>query len=415
VNVSTDAFDLTAGLLYFDHKVVTAGFDNTLNTQILLAVNGQMTAAAGTPFVLPANPRFLRTRVHTISKAAFVQPEIHLNKQLDVIGGIRVTQDRKGGFESVPIPAAIPAGTPIIAPIHYKSTEISVMAGVNYRPTEDVLTYAKYSTGYISGGQLATIAYQPEKAKSIEGGVKADLFGRRVRTNLALFHVKYTGIQFTTSGSLTGVPAALLFSQAVIASADAKAYGFEWENTIVPADGLTLTANIGYTHFKFDQSTLFPGFAFQSAPGRYQEFQRPKWTGNLAAQYESGEVMKGGHAVFRVDGNFRSKIVMTSDSTVGAGSYGVIDPAILAAATTPFQWVVNARAGLADMDVAGGKASVSVWGRNIFNNRHIVQYTGLDFTGGPNPAAPNGAQTGAVGSAIYERARTFGVDVTFEF
>ena len=51
------------------------------------------------------------------------------------------------------------------------------------------------------------------------------------------------------------------------------------------------------------------------------------------------------------------------------------------------------------MDIGGTKADLSVWGKNIFNNRNIVQYSNL----------------GPVASVIYERAPTYGVDLTFAF
>ena len=401
LNIETDWFNLTAGYLHFHDHFITSGYDNVFNTSITQVIDGQNTSAAGTQFVIPANPGYRSTVVSTNSDAFFVQPEIHLTDRLDLVGGARITIDDKNGIEYLPdqfLVGGTPAN-PISSPIHYRHSKATFLVGLNYRVTDDILTYAKYATGFVSGGELSTLQFRPETAKSWEGGIKADLFDRRFRTNLAVFHVKYGALQYDTSGLLTGVPSTALFSQAVVSSTDARAYGFELENTLVPINGLTLTANVGYTHIKFLQDTVAPGLAFVSGPPGYLPFQRPKWTGSLAAQYESGEMWLGSHFIARVDGNFRSKILMTSDITPGTGPTATVDPALVKAATTPFQWIVNGRVGLTGIDFGPTRAEVSLWGRNIFNNRNITQFVGL----------------GPVGSVIYERARTYGVDVSFNF
>ncbi|WP_157216472.1 TonB-dependent receptor [Flavisphingomonas formosensis] len=405
LNITTDWFNLTAGYLHFEDKASTAGFEGQFNTTISRAIAGQNTDAAGTPFVILGNPGYQHTRVKVISDAVFVQPEIHITDQFDIVGGARITRDKKHGVEYLPNQPLNPSLPRLTSPIQYRRSHATFLAGVNYRPTDRILTYAKYATGYISGGQLATITFKPETAKSWEAGIKADLFDRRFRSNLALFSVKYRNIQYTTSGQLTGVPSSFPFSQAVISTANAKAKGFEWENTIVPLNGLTLTANVGLTDLKFDQGSVFPGLLLQSGAPGYQVFQRPKWTGSLAAQYETPPVLAGGRLVLRADGNFRSRILHTSDITPGAATTAaqipsvLADPKLVKAATTPFQWIVNARIALVDIDVAGSKAYVAAWGRNILNNRNITQFTGL----------------GPVASVIYERAPTYGIDVGFEF
>ncbi|WP_164857333.1 TonB-dependent receptor [Sphingomonas crocodyli] len=405
VNVNTDWFQVTAGVLYFRDTIVTGGPSNVFNSLVLTAVNGQQTTSNGTPFVIPGNPGYIPNRVTAVSKAAFVQPEFHLTDRLDLVLGARITKDRKRGYETLPdqtlsrTPTTPPGA--IVSPIRYRDSEQTFMAGLNFRPADNILTYVKYADGYISGGQLATITFKPERAYSYEGGIKADLFDRRFRSNLAVFHVDYKAMQYTTSGLLTGVASSAPFAQAVVSSADGKATGFEWENTVVPVNGLTLTANVGYTDFKFERGTIFPGFVLQSGAPGYQPFQRPKWTGSLAAQYDSAELVAGGHLSIRADANFRSKILMTSDIAPGSGPTAQASQALIDSATTPFQWIVNGRAGLIGMEVGGTKLDLGIWGRNIFDNRNITQYIGFDL--GP---------IGSVGSVIYERARTYGVDLT---
>lgn len=375
LNIDTDWFTLTAGYIHFYDSVASGGFQDVANTTQFTAVAGQRTTAAGTPFVIPFTGTQLTT-VKVNSDAWFVQPEVHLTHRLDLVLGSRLTRDRKDGVDRTVV---FPGPNPY-ADIHYRNSKETWLAGVNFRPTDNILTYAKYATGYISGGFLATREFDPETAKSFEAGVKADLFDRRLRSNLAVFKANYNGIQLTTTGRNVGVPQA---SQVVINGGDGKARGFEWENTVLPVSGLTLTTNVGYTDFEFTQLVSFFGTSFLA-------IQRPKWTGNAAVQYETPELFSGGHLMLRMDVNYKSKTNLGSTHPTEA---------IANAVTTPDTWIANARVALADMDWVRTKATVALWGRNLFDCRQLANVAGLGFE--------------FPGS--YERARTFGVDVSFEF
>jgi iron complex outermembrane receptor protein len=408
VNITTDWFNVTAGYLHFYDHISTEAHDGTFNTYVLTAYNGQNTTSPNTPFVVPGNPGIVPTQIKVNSDAWYIQPEVHITSTIDIVGGLRITHDRKDGFDVFPnqfvAQQAIGLPSPVSVPVRYRDSETTALLGINWHPTRDILAYAKYADGYISGGTLSTITFKPERAYSFEGGIKAEFFNHRLRSNLAVYHVKYKAIQFTTSGLLTGVPSSALFGQAVVSSADARANGFEWENTVIPVNGLTLTGNVGYTDFKIIQDTVFPGFASQSGVPGYQVFARPKWTLNLAAQYESKEIVGGAHLVARVDGNFHSKYLLSSDLTVGAGLNIPETPGLRDAVTVPAYFLVNGRLGLAGFDLGRAKVDVSGWAKNITDRKDIQQATPLDL--------------GALGfftSVIYERARTFGVDLTVNY
>ncbi|RYD21185.1 MAG: hypothetical protein EOP69_01365 [Spirochaetia bacterium] len=336
INVETDWFRVTAGFLHFSDTIRTGGAPDVYNTLITSALYGQGTSSPRTPFVVPGNYGFEPNNITAKSDAVFIQPEIHLTDRLDFVAGARITKDRKRGFEVAPDQwvasgNAAPPRPTVSAPVSYRDSEATFLAGLNFRPTDNILTYIKYADGYISGGQLATIPFEPERAYSYEAGIKADLFDRRFRSNLAVFYVNYKAIQITTTGLSTGVASSLLYGQAVVSAADARAQGFEWENTIVPVRGVTLTANLGYTDFKWDQDTVYGGpgangetcrgktctggFVLQAGAPGLQPFFRPKWTSNLSAQYDSEEVLMSGHFSLRLDANFRSKTLLTNDIT----------------------------------------------------------------------------------------------------
>ncbi|AMN46254.1 hypothetical protein ACG33_03860 [Steroidobacter denitrificans] len=401
LNITRDRFDLTAGLIHFQNDQETLGIAGAFNSLQGAALMGQGTLFAGTPFVIPANSGFFRPSVKAKSDAFYIQPEIHLSDKLDFVVGYRITKDDKKGTEVMP-GSVSPVYSPSLgqsSPIRYKDTRDTYLVGFNYKPADNLLTYVKYATGYISGGQLATIEFAPETAKSYEAGVKSELLDRRLRSNLAVYHVKYGSIQQAALGSQTGIPSSIPFGQAIIPTADATAYGFEWENTLVPVDRVMLGAGVGYTRFKYDDDTVFSGYRItHGAPG-FQEYNRPEWTGNLFAQYDGPQIFAGGHLSARVDGQFKSKYLMTSDTSPGSGLTAQEDPVYRKAATAPDQWLVNARFALSGLEVRGSKVELSLWGKNIFDNGNIVQYSGLGFAG----------------AVIYERARTYGLDLNVEF
>ncbi|WP_070151366.1 TonB-dependent receptor [Sphingobium phenoxybenzoativorans] len=123
---------------------------------------------------------------------------------------------------------------------------------IHYQISDTVMAYASYSRGFKSGGfdfgQLRP-AFDPEKLVDYEGGIKADLFDRRLRLNLAGFYYDYTNLQFNvvrflpTPGNIT------------INAAKARLYGAEAEITVLPVDDLRLAFNLAWLHNEYRELT----------------------------------------------------------------------------------------------------------------------------------------------------------------
>lgn len=363
LNVSTDLFDLTAGYLHYDgftKKGAPEGAPATLQFRVLQ--NG----------IIPFNGS-QRATAKTISNALYLQNELHVNEQLDVVLGGRMTWDRKRGLDT---------SVPGYYNFKYKGSKATWLAGVNYKPTDDVMAYLKWSTGYISGGYFASLDFDPETAKSWEAGVKADLFDKRLRANLALFHAKYTGLQFIASGTSAGVPGV---PQVILNGGAARAQGFEFDMTVVPVNGVTLGGNIGHTDFKYTEVNPAVGTL-----DTFKPVYRPRWTAGSWLQYDNRDIVPGARLLIRADGNFKSK------------AYNIVTvptPAMLAATTTNAYWIVNGRIALADIEIGRSTVDVALWGRNLFNDKSLAWASNLSF----------------IYAGSYERARTYGVDVSFRF
>jgi iron complex outermembrane receptor protein len=63
---------------------------------------------------------------------------------------------------------------------NYSSTKGTYSGGVNYTPLDRSLLYVKYSTGFVSGGSIAGLAFAPETVGSWEAGIKSDLLDSRL-------------------------------------------------------------------------------------------------------------------------------------------------------------------------------------------------------------------------------------------
>lgn len=395
MNYSSKFMDFTAGLYYFQLKQVT-DFLGMEGVGLAKQKSGSFYIS---PNFVPPNPLqrgnvgATDSTVTSFSKAAYAQAEVHVSDQIDLIAGGRYTHDLKKGVDRTAYSQVNRiSGTGGVFPIYYKAGEFSYNLGVNYKINSDILVYAKYVTGFISGGQFASLVYDTEKARSLEAGVKADLFDRRLRFNLAAFTVDYDNLQFTTIGSNIGRPD---LSQVLLNAGDARARGFEAEATVVPTFGLTLRGSVGYTDFKY--KSLNP--AITNGTYTFLVHERPKWTGNVSAQYEV-PIQDDLSLSMRVDGSYRS--VSNGTQTVPGtvrGFSAAESERYIGAQKIPAYWLWNGRVALQGIQIGGLDSSLALWGRNIFDNKSVSQSPSLTF----------------LISADYQRAATYGLDWTLKF
>lgn len=395
VNFDSDFLTVTAGGIYYDAKDQSGphGYANSLTFQVV--PNG----------VVPVNPGI---SINTIkSLAGYAQGEFHVTPQVDIVLGGRVTQDKKGSNFSY-----IPRGNTnfTVFDFDYKATQFSYLVGANYKPTRDLLVYAKYSTGYVAGGTVGPLPYKPEKAKSAELGFKGDFLNRRLRANVALWAAKYSNNQGTGSASALGQilvdyftregidpGLASVFGTFVVDRGTIEAKGFELELTAAPVTGLTFGGNVSYTDAKAKNVPEFAKLAVslpKDAPdSAYKVIFMPEWTASLFAQYDTPTLFGDTYATFRVDANYQSE-------SYNFGSGNAHPSAVFRPyATVPDYWLVNGRVALRDVNIGGIKGDLALWGRNMLN-KSVVGYPLL--------------LSGLV-STTYNAPRTYGLDFSIEF
>lgn len=334
------------------------------------------------------------------SLAGYAQLEFHLTPQLDIVGGFRITRDKKSGtFTFGRTPATLSTTS-----FSFSKTKPSYLLGVNWKPTEGTLLYGKYSTGFVSGGNVAGIPFAPETVTSWEAGVKADMFDRKLRANLAVFQASYKHVQGPSAPTspesrefvdrFTGNPAIKDFVGTFVADlGNIKAKGFELDVTAAPVRGLTIGGSLAHTDTDY---AYIPALQIPANGELPVLNSRPAWTGSLFGQYDS-PTLGGGDAYLsiRADALWQDKYLLTTNPN--AAVYSSFAAAIR---ETPSYWVINGRVALRDLDIGGVNTELAVWGKNLTNSRALN--SGLNLGG-------------VLASASFIPARTYGVDLTIKF
>lgn len=202
----------------------------------------------------------------------YAQATYNLTDQLSVTGGIRYTWDLTSTFTrninyflgTAPITANPPLGACASNPAirtrteeqceeyyRHQASRPTWLVGIDYKPIDDVLLYAKYARGYRAGGlksdALAFATFEPEKVDAYEIGAKTSFSGAiRGTFNIAAFYNDFTDQQF--SGSSLAKPANPnpTPAQVIVSAGKSRIWGVEVESSVTPFTGFTI--DVGYAH-----------------------------------------------------------------------------------------------------------------------------------------------------------------------
>ncbi|MEN3952699.1 TonB-dependent receptor [Iodidimonas sp. SYSU 1G8] len=131
-------------------------------------------------------------------------------------------------------------------------------AVVDYKVTDEIMTYAGYSTGFLAGGFTETcsgvatcVPFNPEKNWNIEAGLKADLFDRTLRFNLAAFYTRYNNLQRNQVVPYINSVGNLAQETITVNAGESESYGLELETVWVPVDNVRVDFTMGYLKSKY--------------------------------------------------------------------------------------------------------------------------------------------------------------------
>jgi iron complex outermembrane receptor protein len=318
--------------------------------------------------------------------AAFAQGELDITEQLTLVAGLRFNhENRRFSLDYTARNAAF------FYPGSLRDSALIPSAGINFKPSSDLLLYVKASKGYqapgfeYSPGPTAGVrTFAAEDLWAYEAGAKAQLFDRRLTIDLAAFYYDYKDIQVRSNVSF-GVTA-------VENAASAKIKGIEIGVTARPVSFLTFGANLAYLDARYGVfcQPISGGTPQGSDPlcaaGIANRFgnrlnQAPEWSGNMFA---SIELPAGDAGKVKANANFawESNVYYSTSNIASVSSGG---------------WhSLDARFGF---EIANGP-ELFVFGKNLTNDRYIswsAQATATILAGSVN--AP----------------RTYGVGVEYHF
>ncbi|WP_206613515.1 TonB-dependent receptor [Parahaliea mediterranea] len=378
LQISSDQFDLVTGLFYFEEESPAR------------SVLGIFQPVAGG--VVTANPVLdplfgsgtTVTTANNDSAAAYAQLTWHLSDSVDLTGGLRYTSDRR----EIDIDSLAGATGAVLGLGNYKVDyeELTYTGIATWRPTADITTYAKVSTGYVSGGLLSGIPFEPETLISYEIGVKSQLLDNRLRLNLAAFYSDYEDLQL--QAFLNGRQFFDNAGEATIQGAEAEV---EW----LPLEGLVLSASLGYIDHEYEeylQRTADGGFV--DITDDVDQTFVPKTTGRLSAQYYAPAFSNGLQVYGRVDGAYQGDTTLTANTLRDAEGNAV---PLNKERYLDGYWRVGARLGLAGIRLGDSNISASLFAENLLDEEYY----------------PNETTVFSL-TRMYARGRTYGLEFSID-
>lgn len=350
------------------------------------------------------------TRGETV--AAFGQVSWKVVPQVELNAGVRYTHETKKSDFVMPYVNSALSGVFLQGNGFTRNQTFknwSPEFTVAYQPTTNVNIYGSYKTGYKSGGfsntGIATpagsqddFAFQPERVKGFEGGIKTTLLDRQLRLELALYNYKFSDpqIDFFNSSSIAFV---------TTNAGSARTKGVEFSAQYAPhaVQGLNVRGSLNYNKARYIdyiapcyQGALTPE-CVNTPPGQFPTqnlagkptSNAPKWTASLGADYEV-PLSDSLNLLLTADTRYSSSYLVT-------GFYNPID-------VQPKYFNIDASARIRTSDE---RWEFAVIGRNLTNKFVINGAFDAAGTGGPGVPA---TQIG-----LASLPRTVQAQVTFRY
>ena len=241
--------------------------------------------------------------------------------------------------------------------------KVTPTAGVSYAASKDMNLYAKYSTGFKSGGwntDFLTVAqvaggfkFNTETVKSYEIGVKGKLLDGRMHYDLAAFSSQFDNYQVFQFVNL-GKTSALVLNNA----ARVDTSGVEASTRLRVSSDLTVGGNVGVLRAVYKSFPDGGGVGVDYSGQRLAD--TPRLTAGLNVAYGISAPSLGGR--FELSGDYFYR-----GSTVLGGIFQDL----------PARNLVNVRLNFASDT---GNWSANLWAKNLFNEDYVIA-RGRDFLG----------------------------------
>lgn len=378
---STDTLEYVVGAFYYRESVE----DNAQSPQLNLwnaTGTAYTTNPATTPLDLSRVTIDRASKAETRSLGVFGQATWTpaALQRLHLTVGARYTEDSKDGR------LFTINGAPATFAFDSSWSRVDPMITAAWDFTDEVMGYAKWSTGFRAGGansrSLSYRAFDPEEVESIEVGLKSDLWNRRLRLNLSVFDSTIKDKQMDFFFPLVVGGSQRTVSDTTNATTEGQSQGAEFELLAVPVDNLTLGLN--YTYLKADPLFAPNPYVTGNPLTRILPLYAPKSAGSASIDYllpVGAAKMKFHLSGSWSDGAYTSEIEQT---------------------LTDESFLVNARLSLVELPLpmSDATAEVALWSRNLLDEEYLF-YKSVS------------SSLGTYG--IFNEPRTYGLDVRVRF
>ncbi|MDI1294576.1 MAG: TonB-dependent receptor, partial [bacterium] len=412
--------DYVAGLFYFnEHVSDDAATPNSngvyLNSagQAIYTTLNSCTGSGGFGSQIGCRSIDRASEVWSKSYAAYGQATWNATDALHLTVGGRYTHDEKQGVLHYSRNINYDTNTVVAAANGYKPLDatwnrFNPMATIAYDVSNDMHVYAKYATGYRAGGASSRTsnyqAFNPEDVKSYEVGLKSDFWNHKARFNLAGYimdrkdsQVDISSIQTTATGNFNNLVT-------INAPGTTKIRGIEADLTLNPLEGLTLNASYAYTYTQIPlvPITYTAGGLSTTVNQRFYIVFTPRNAASGSIDYVMPIGGSDAKVKFHIDGNY-------SQATQAFDQFATKNDASL---------IFNGRISFADIKVGYGRdLTLSVWGRNLFNEQYIFRRDPSNsLPGAPTTNVASGSINNILGDyGNFNAPRTFGMDASIKF
>jgi iron complex outermembrane recepter protein len=200
--------------------------------------------------------------------SAFGQLKWKIIEEVELSGGVRYTHEKKDTVATQDYLNALgvsfglaPVGSQIRNNKQFSNWSPEVT--LRYKPSNNVMTYVAYKTGYKSGGistpatisrtyiptvanpnASAVLQFDPERSKGFEAGIKAEMLDRTLRFDATVYRYTFSNLQLTSFD-------AALVAYFIKNAGKARTTGFESSATWQATNELTFNGGFAYNKARF--------------------------------------------------------------------------------------------------------------------------------------------------------------------
>jgi iron complex outermembrane recepter protein len=252
---------------------------------------------------------------------------------------------------------------------HEKFYNTSYELILSYDISDTINTYAKATTGYKSGGYNTRSpdaddfikGFNQEEVLAYEVGLKGELLDRRLRVNVAAFQTEYDDIQLNLSATCDACD---VTDSNVFNGGEAQVSGVELDMTALITEGLVATLSYAYLNADYTKVTdtrerTDKQIAYYGDDTNFIFTNAPHHTYSFGLDYTFAPTPIGLFTA-NVNYNWVDERYATGDAFYKERAF-MDDYGLL-----------NARLTLGEIEVASGRMSIALWGKNLEDKEYVA-------------------------------------------